>query len=322
MYTKSFRWLFFLFVAAGIPALASARSESLTLSARIDKDSIRIGDQVKYTLHAGYHTQLPFQFPAFQDTLTKDLLVISAGPLDTLRYDRKKQWIEVERTYTLTSFSGQTRLSVPAMAYTVPSPSGMDTIRTESLSLRVFFPPIDSTFVPHDIYDPVKYPIVFSEIKPYLLAVHLLLLAAILIYMFVRKLRRKEPLFGTPEPVLAPHIQALSSLSHIRSEKRWLSVSNKVFYTEVTNILREYLDAEYGLSTMEKTSEEILADVEKIDRSWLPQSSLLILADILHQADLAKFAKTEWSTTENENGLNQAIHFVEETHRKEDPKNA
>lgn len=316
---KSFGWIACLLLMAGFPALSSAQSGQLKLTASMDKDSILIGEQVKFTIHASYPSHFNFQFPTFQDTLMKDLEVVSYGPIDTVKYDQSKQWIDAKRDYYLTSFAGQTVFHIPPVAYTVPTPSGMDTLRTKSFVLKVFFPPIDSTFAPHDIYGPIKYPINFAELKPYLLAAHFLIWLAILTYIIARKIRRKEKIFSKPEPPVPPHLKAMEELVKIKREKLWLKASNKVFYTELTDVLRHYLDGQFELSTLEKTSEEIIREVYSIEEKILSQKQKMELADILRQSDLAKFAKIEWGPMENETGLENAIHFVASTQNVLEP---
>lgn len=304
-----------MLLLAAFPARSIAQSGHVKLTTTLEKDSILIGDRVKFTIHASYPSRINFLFPTLQDTLMKDLEVLGSGPIDTLKWDKSAQWIEAKKDYYLTSFAGQTIFHIPALVYTLPTPAGMDTIRTQPLVLKVAFPPMDSTFAPHDIYDPIKYPINFAELKPYLLVLHILIWLAIITYLIVRKIRRKEKIFSTPEPAIPPHVKAMQELGRIKKEKLWLKSSNKVFYTELTDILRQYIEGQFDLSTLEKTSEEIIREVNSMDESVLSQKQKSELADVLRQSDLAKFAKIEWGPMENEAGLENAIHFVETTQK-------
>lgn len=317
MYKKSIgwiRWIACILLLAIAPSVSSAGTTGrIQLKTSLDRDSMMIGEQAKFTIQASYPCSLNFRFPTFQDTLMKDLEVLKCGPIDTIRLDKKAQWIEAKREYILTSFAGQTLFHIPGLIYTLPSAQGMDTIRTQALTLKVFFPRIDSTFAPHDIYDPIKYPINFAEVKPYLFAAHILIWLAIIVYIIIRKIRRREKIFSAPEVMIPPHVKAIEELSKIRKEKLWLKASNKVFYTQLTDILRQYIEGQFELSTLEKTSEEIIREVNRMDESLLSQKQKMELADILRQSDLAKFAKIEWGPVENEAGLENAIRFVENT---------
>lgn len=300
-----------ILLMAVLPFWGFAQTSDISISTRLDKDSILIGDQVKLIIKASYPVGQRFRYPDFQDTLMRGLEVLTNGSIDTLGYDADKKRIKTQRTYVLTSFQGNTLVRFPGFAFTFPAPSGMDTIRTNALTLKVFYPRIDSTFVPHEIYDPVKYPINFAEIKPYLLGLHLILLVALITYVIVRKLRRKEKIFGSTEPKIPPRQRAIEALEGIKKEKLWLNSSNKVYYTQLTDVLRSYLEDQFGVSALEQTSEEILTAIDELKIQSLTQASKAELSSLFRQSDLAKFAKLEFGPLENETALNTAVHFVE-----------
>jgi uncharacterized protein (UPF0335 family) len=66
-----------------------------------------------------------------------------------------------------------------------------------------------------------------------------------------------------PEVILPAHVVALQKLEQIRTEKIWQHGQIKQFYTDITDVIREYLEKGYDINAMELTTDEIVALVKK-----------------------------------------------------------
>ena len=97
----------------------------------------------------------------------------------------------------------------------------------------------------------------------------------------------------------------------LREKKLWQSGKIKEYYTEVTDILRRYMEARFGILAMESTTDEILESLTDGGHAAAPQ--LNILRPVLTMADLVKFAKAQPVPAENEETLASASRFVSET---------
>ena len=84
----------------------------------------------------------------------------------------------------------------------------------------------------------------------------------------------------------------------------------KLYYTGITDILRQYLSSRYPIKAMEMTSKEIIGRMEK---ESLSDVSMKRLSDILLTADFVKFAKYIPDADQNEAAYTDAYYFVEET---------
>jgi hypothetical protein len=71
--------------------------------------------------------------------------------------------------------------------------------------------------------------------------------------------------------------------------------------------VRVFLAKQFGVATMEATSEEILDSSKKFVR----QSELNLLKDLFTQADLVKFAKQTLPIETHWDSLRQAFQFIE-----------
>jgi hypothetical protein len=113
------------------------------------------------------------------------------------------------------------------------------------------------------------------------------------------------------EPLRPAEEVALEKLDAIREQKIWQTGQVKEYHTQLTDVVREYIDRRFEVSSVEQTSDETLRAM----RPLLSYQKDLYeqLRKILTLADLVKFAK--WTTTpdENEQSLRSAYTFVKET---------
>ena len=89
----------------------------------------------------------------------------------------------------------------------------------------------------------------------------------------------------------------------------WSSDEPYQFSIRVSDILRQYVDAQYHLRATEQTSPEFLATVAGSTRFATEEKQLL--AEFLERCDLIKFARIEASQEDSRALLAQAVRFVE-----------
>ena len=106
----------------------------------------------------------------------------------------------------------------------------------------------------------------------------------------------------------------MRELDRIRGEQLWQNGKEKLFYTGVTDALREYIEARFGVGAMEKTTSEIMADLsdKKIEPRHYKE-----LEGLFKTADLVKFAKYVPGNEENEEAIPSAVRFVNSTFMQE-----
>ena len=140
-------------------------------------------------------------------------------------------------------------------------------------------------------------------------------LVLLLIWLYLRK---KYPhLLGEKEAqelLLPPHVVAIMELDRLKAEKIWKQGKNKKYYTELTDIIRKYIERRFQFNALEMTTDEILT-LFKRDKST--QSVYQNLSQILQLADLVKFAKIEPLESENELSIINSYLFVNQTKQEE-----
>jgi hypothetical protein len=187
----------------------------------------------------------------------------------------------------------------------------MDTLIFDPMRLDVRTMPVDTaTFVPHDIKGQIRYPVTFAEVLPWLILFCIsAMLIILIIYLIIRRRRRNDPAFMHKDPA---HIVALRKLDAYRGSKFWAPDKQKVFYSGITDALREYISERYGIGAMEMTTAEIFDEMKVTDA---PKELLKETKELFDRADFVKFAKYVASDEDNASELPVAVRFVTETYK-------
>src|SRR5690606_8174161 len=90
-------------------------------------------------------------------------------------------------------------------------------------------------------------------------------------------------------PPRPPHELALEQLALLSAQKLWQNGKTKAYYSELTNILREYIEARFGVTAMEQTTEEIIMAMKRLPD--FDTEKINAIRRVLFLADLVKFAK-------------------------------
>ena len=104
---------------------------------------------------------------------------------------------------------------------------------------------------------------------------------------------------------------ALNQLDKIKQEKPWQQGRSKEYHTELTDVVREYIERVFSVNSMEMTSEEILEHLRNLRMEQ--KTAYSGLKQILKLADLVKFAKWNATPDEHELSLTNAYLFVNQT---------
>jgi len=134
------------------------------------------------------------------------------------------------------------------------------------------------------------------------------ILTGILLYFYLKKRKKITESLDSSQPYLPPHVEAFAKLDEI--EKRGLPQDDKIkeYYSEVMDVLRVFIARRFGILTMERTSEEIIDDLERF------QEAVVIIEDlkkIFELADMVKFAKLIPSKSETAGLIPEAKSIIE-----------
>lgn len=305
----------------------SLYAQKPTVRATIQPSDILIGEQAIIDIEVISPKGRNVMFPIYLDTLITGVEVLHMLPPDTTM----TEVMTIHQQYVVTSFDS-TLYHVAYMPVIVDN----DTLKTNDFGLKVSAPQLSESTLEYleklnkketDSIDFVQLNI--SDIKPIqkpefvwqdyldLLYIPLLIALALTIiglglYFLLRK--KKKGYYFTPKVVLPPHVVALDGLDKLKASKLWQKGLEKEYYTELTDILREYIDQRFNINAPEMISDDIIASVHLATDT---RSATDSLAQILQLADLVKFAKYTPFADENDLSLVNAYLFVNQTKKEE-----
>jgi len=285
-------------------------AQLIKVTSELNTDSMMIGDQVLYTLRVEAAENVDFRLPAISDTLSKNLEVLFPVSADTTFGDGRRK---VEHSYVITGFEEGMQI-VPAQHVEYTFNGRTDTALSMPLMMHVYEPVVDTTQAIKPIKPPINTPLTFKELLPWLgLGLGILLIASLIAVLIRRyRQRRRDPEIFRMQPKEPAHVIAFRELDRLKEEKLWERGYVKQFYTRLTEITRTYIERQYGIPAMERTTSEIL---QAFRRSNLEDGLLEeILEELLQLADLVKFAKEEPLPVDNQTNLNNAYLFVQKTY--------
>ena len=283
---------------------------ALIVSATLDSTTLFIGDQTDLHLRAIGEVGEQVSMPVLDKELIPGVEIVDRTIVDTLSL--KDGRVQYDQYLTVTSFED-------SLFYIAPLPfvSGDDTVWSDGLTLNVVQPfEMDTTDMAiTDIKGVYKAPVWWWGIFRWVLLAVLLAGVGVAGYYLITYLqRRKLEEAGNEvvtEPLRPAEEVALEKLDAIKEKKIWQQGQVKEYYTQLTDVVREYIARRFEVSSVEQTSDETLRDIRPLlsERKDLYDQ----LRKMLTLADLVKFAK--WSTTpdENELSLRNAYTFVKET---------
>ena len=277
------------------------------------RDSILIADQLEYgfrldSVKAGTQLALQDFSEASNDTLT----LVRNWKIDTLK--RKGGLFDIEGSIVVAPFE-EGHYTLPQLAVMRVSAAGaVDTLLFDAMEMEVKTMPVDTaTFVLHDIKGQMRYPLTFKEIFPWIAGVWLVIVLGILtVALILSRKRNAADVAHCDDPA---HIVALRRLDKFRSNAYWVPENQKAFYSGITDALKDYIEARFGIDAPEMTSAELF-DALKTDKDITPEM-FTELRELFERADFVKFAKHAATDEENASALPTAVRFVTSTYKVE-----
>jgi len=122
--------------------------------------------------------------------------------------------------------------------------------------------------------------------------------------------RPVEEVYVAPKPA---HEIALTKLKKLEDKQLWQKGQLKEYQSELTYIVREYLEKRYGIQALESTTAEIITELKNEDIS---EGHKKQLSEMFNMADMVKFAKATPPLDIQSKLLNEAESFVFNTKRE------
>jgi hypothetical protein len=256
--------------------ISSMLMAQLKVNSSVDKREIRIGEPVILQLSVSYPPGVPLQWFSIPDTFNT-LEVARREKIDTISTssgDILKQKI------LITGFDSG-RYVIPAFHLML---DGQDLI-TDSFSVTVHPVQIDGTDY-KDLKDIVEAEQVNTNKYLWWIAgAASLMLLFILIYLMMRNRTKPQAERLINKDAYA---NAIEQLNQLKKESLIEKGEELQYYTRLADIFRLFLQGERGIHSMEKTTVEILSELQRMD---LDRATITEIGIALRRCDFVKFAK-------------------------------
>jgi hypothetical protein len=272
----------------------------------IDTTKNKIGAEFKLTLKTSVDTLSKVVFPKLKNIGA--LEVIQSYPIDTIKKDDRYELI---KKYGLTQFDSG-KYTIPSIKILINNKAFLtDPIKVEVANVQV-----DTLRQKmYDIKDIVKAQESLGDWWEYLLGVILILGVGAFVYWYT-KIRQKKKI--EEEVYKTPIEKATSLLNTLEKKELWQHGEVKAYYSELTDIARNYIEEAIEIPAMESTTSELIAGLKAASlkkKMKLSQETIENLFTVLKQADLVKFAKSkplEFEITEDRNRIQRTILTLDE----------
>ncbi len=293
-----------------------AQAQDVKPEAKLDKDQILIGQQAKLELGVTYRADqgkaTDIIWPAFTDTLSGHIDIVQDSGVDTILPNKEGDPFLFRQTRTLSITSWDSGYwAIPPVRFVING----DTTETTALLLTVNTVQVDTAQGIKDIKEIYEVPYSWMdwlrENWSWVAggAVLVAILAAVIRFLVrrARKPKERKEVVPTIKPM---HVRALEALDAINRKNMWQQGLTKEYQSQVTDVLRAYIEERFNVPAMESTTDELLASLRMSEMNAGQREQL---ANMLHMADMVKFAKWTPLPAENEQLMAGAIKLVQQT---------
>ncbi len=245
----------------------------------------KIGAEFKLTLKTDVDTLSKVKFPEAKNFGA--LEVIQSYKIDTVK---KGGRYELIKKYGLTQFDSG-KYTIPKIPVLINGKlSFSDSIKVEVNDVKV-----DTLKQKmYDIKDIAQVESPMGSWWIYVLVLLAIAAAGFFIYNYIKKRQtgKKQEVIVFKTPIE----KATTLLQQLEKKELWQKGEIKSYYSELTDIARNYIEEEIHIPAMESTTSELIEGLRKAAKQKklrLSNETVANLEKVLKQADLVKFAKVK-----------------------------
>ena len=284
---------------------ASAQDVIRILSHRFDPDTITIGDPVQLRLWIEADADLHIYLDPIEGSEQENIEIGKPEVKEIRSEDTPRGKVRYEMTYPLRGFAiGRHNLPSITIKYTdVDGNNG--SIQTPAYRFEVQSVKPPGATEMKEIKGPWSVP---PNWFLYILVVLLLIvIVGALVFLYLRK--RAKPIDLQSEVVSQrqPHEIAYEQLGRIEG-MNWIAQGEmKVYHTEISHVIRQYIAARYRIPALELTTQELL---DRLQFENIPRERI---RHFFTNCDLVKFARYSPTKPEAHERMEEAHRIVDET---------
>lgn len=255
------------------------------VTSTVDSTQIKIGSAFNLTIKAIANEGSKVVFPNQQNIGPFE--VLEQSKTDTVSNGNN---IELTKKYTLTQFD-EGEYVVPRLSVYIDGKNH----QTNLFNIKVNNVAVDTLKQPmYDIKAQIGGETDTDKLWKYFFGILFSIIAGVAAYFIVKRIQDKnlteEDLYKTPLEKVTKKLQLLDS------KRLVLNGDVKSYYSEMTDVIRDYIEEVFEIPAKESTTSEViqmLFQTIKTKKIQLSKESVNDLKRVLQTADLVKFAKSE-----------------------------
>lgn len=259
-------------------AAVTAAQTRTVVKATVDKNRIVIGEQIELQLEADIPEHAPISF--FSIDTIPHFEFIQVSPIDTTN---TSEGTVLTRRYRITSFDSG--------SWVIPSFVMAGDVVTDSIPIEVGYSPFDPNKDYHDIKDVIDVTVEEEKKQWWWWAIGG---GSLVIIVVIYLLLRKKPVAAKAvAPPVDPYKDALQQIEQLQRQKP----AAKEYYSQLVDILRQYIEKRKGISSLQKTTDDLVLQLRGL---VLSNDDFNRLAQALRMSDFVKFAKYQPEKSDDE----------------------
>lgn len=284
------------------------KNPDIKATAAVDKTSIQIGDKITYAITVKAKKNIEVEFPQILPENLAGFAIKDFGSWQKGLFGKKtiKQWYLLD-TYV----SGEHIIPATLIKYRARGQTDWRELSVNEVKLEVKSV-LDNASNRADIRD-IRGPKSFASRAWFYVLITLftlLIIGGVSTFVILRK--KKEE---SKKPPIPAHIIAYEALTALERKDYIRRGLTQAYYTELSDIVRHYLENRFNIRAPEMTTEEFLTKVKEDSTLTLEQKGLL--RDFLTACDLVKFAKHQPAEQEASLSFASAKKLIDQTKQED-----
>ena len=245
-------------------------------------NTVNIGEQINYFLNVEVDTVQKIEFP--EDIQISPMEVLEVFPTDTQKVKNKYL---LTKKYAIIQFDSGF-YQIPPQRVLLNGFSRL----SKSVKIRVNDVKVDTlkqNLFEIKPFNPVNrnYDDLIDKLLLYLVIIIFIVGIVYALVIYRRKISEKKKM-------IPPFEKAIKALKELEKREPIFQEEYKKYYSELTDVVRRYLEEEANIDALESTSDQLLLKLELYKDSGklgLEESTIKNLKTVLNTADLVKFAR-------------------------------
>jgi hypothetical protein len=284
----------------GLPTASAQTDASAALRPSVSPQVVTVGEPLAYSVDVPVAPDEVITGPGAEADLT---------PWEVRGYEEQPLGGKTRLIYQLVAFETGEH-AIPALVVGIQDPNGKTrSVKTAEAKAKVASVLKAGDEQPADIREPMSL-----REQPLTIALRVLGVVLVLVVVVAgawllwrRRGKRRVARQASPDP---PDVVALQALRRLREARLPEQARIKQHYTALSDAVRAYLAARYGVRTLEETTRAIVGGLQANDEA---AEYAVRFEDLLQEADLVKFAKARPEIPACYSALEAAAELVRET---------